>query len=231
MKAALLLCDHVSTPYQAQFGDYTNMFADLFPELNFDYYDVINGQYPQNLEEYDVYMATGSRHSAYEDLEWIHRLKAIIREIYQRKQCFVGFCFGHQLLGEALGGKVEKSPKGWCVGVHEFELKQSADWMRPNQDPINLLMMCQDQVLVLPEGAKVLAGNDHCPVGMFQIGHTMLGVQAHPEFSKAYDRLLMELRVDRMGEKVVQEGIESLNKEVHRQVIRDWVIKFCEQHN
>ena len=86
--------------------------------------------------------------------------------------------------------------------------------------------MCRDQVLELPKGAKVLAGNEKCPVGMMQIGERLLGIQGHPEFSKAYDQFLMKLRIDRMGKMIVNQGLRSLEKEVHRESIRSWILNF-----
>ena len=86
--------------------------------------------------------------------------------------------------------------------------------------------MCQDQVIEMPENSTLLASSKKCPVGIFQVGKTMLGIQAHPEFSKEYDRLLMKNRMFRIGEKAIQEGIESLNKTVHQNLIRAWVLGF-----
>ncbi len=226
MKAALFLCDHVKPEDQARFGDYSDMFAQLFPEFEWTVFDVCNGHFPEDLSEHDVYFASGSHRSVYEKEDWIIRLQATIRDIYQEKKYFIGFCFGHQLIGEALGGKVAKSPYGWCVGVHEFDIQQQEKWMQPFQKNISLLMMCQDQVIQLPENSRVLAGSAQCPVGIFQVGETMLGIQAHPEFSKAYDRLLMEERIGRMGEAVVEKGIASLDKGVDSEVIRGWVFGF-----
>ena len=123
MKAGLFVCDHVQLKYQNLFGDYPDMFAQLLPEFEFQFYDVYNGQFPESLDECDLYMATGSSHSVYENLDWIIKLKKVIRDIYDQNKIFIGFCFGHQLIGEALGGKVAKSPNGWCVGVHEFETR------------------------------------------------------------------------------------------------------------
>ncbi|MGB0932349.1 MAG: glutamine amidotransferase-related protein, partial [Chitinophagales bacterium] len=51
----------------------------------------------------------------------------------------LGICYGAQLIGHLLGGKVAKSPKGWCVGVHEFEITTLKKWMQPMQSPLNLL--------------------------------------------------------------------------------------------
>ena len=223
MRAGLFICDHVKPEYREEFGDYPDMFIRLFPEFEFQLYDVCNGQFPVHLDECDLYMATGSSRSVYENLDWIKRLKEIVRTLYEKQKYFIGFCFGHQLMGEALGGKVEKSPKGWCVGVHEFEIQKQKDWMQPFQNQLNLLMMCQDQVVQLPEGAEVLAGNPMCEVGMFQVGETMLGIQAHPEFSKAYDRTLMELREERMGAETVAAGVASLEKDLHVGLLHQWI--------
>jgi GMP synthase-like glutamine amidotransferase len=226
VKIGLLICDHVAIEYQDMFGDYTDMFAHLFPEFNWVHYEVTQGHFPQNLEECDAYMATGSRHSVYDDLPWINQLKAVIRALHQQSKYFIGFCFGHQLLGEALGGKVAKSPNGWSVGVHQFELYQTPDWMVPTKASINMLMMCQDQVLTLPPDTILLAGNQQCPHAIMQVGSTMMGIQGHPEFSKAYDQLLMEIRIDKMGWQLVDRGIASLQKAVDHATIRQWVLHF-----
>lgn len=226
MKAGLLECDHVNAEYRAKFGDYAQMFTNLFPELEWTYYDVCNGEFPTDLNECDVYFATGSRRSVYEPVAWIEQLKKLIRALARLDKYFIGCCFGHQLLGEAMGGKVAKSTNGWCVGVHQFTVTEQADWMHPASNSLHLLMMCQDQVQQLPPNAKVWAGSKKCPVGIFQVGEKMLGIQAHPEFSKAYAQLLMEMRVDRMGEEVVKAGIASLEQTVDRALIRNWVLNF-----
>jgi GMP synthase-like glutamine amidotransferase len=226
MRAGLLVCDHVIEKYQHIYGDYPDMFAQLFPELEWVLYDVVNGQFPDDIDDCEVYFATGSRYSVYDDEPWITQLLETIRLIREKGKYFVGFCFGHQALGQALGGKVQKAPTGWCVGVHEFALHHVANWMVPQQSTINLLMMCRDQVLEWPPEAIVLAGNEKCPIGMMQIGGRMLGIQAHPEFSKAYDQFLIQRRAEMMGAEVVKAGIESLEKTVHREVLRVWVLQF-----
>lgn len=226
MRAGLLICDHVLSQWRTQFGDYSDMFTQLFPEFDWQYYEVQKGQFPENITDCEVYFSTGSRHSVYDDLPWIGPLKAFIRELYAQAHYFVGFCFGHQVLGAALGGKVEKAAQGWSVGVQTFEIKSQKAWMQPYQDHINLLMMCQDQIIELPPQSEILGSSDLCPVGIFQVGETMLGIQAHPEFSKAYDRVLMETRKHIMGDAVVNHGMASLEMEVHRAVIRAWVLRF-----
>lgn len=226
MIAGLLICDHVNEEYQAQHGDYPAMFKSLFPEFEWEEYEVMIGEYPNDVNECDVYFATGSRHSAYEDLEWITGLEEFIREIYKKEKYFIGVCFGHQVMGQAMGGVVKKSSKGWCVGVHEFNIVAKEEWMVPMCDQIRFLMMCQDQVMILPLGSKLLASNAMCTNAMFQLGDKFLGIQAHPEFTKDYNRLLQSIRVNRMGEEVVANGIKSLELSIDTKVFRQWVLNF-----
>jgi len=226
MKAGLFICHHVQPKYQVMFGDFPAMFARLFPGFDWVLYDVCNNHFPENLEECDLYIATGSIHSVYDDLPWIARLKSIIVQLYKQQKYFIGICFGHQLIGEALGGKVRKSSNGWCVGVHKFEITTSQKWMKPPAQTINLLMMCQDQIVELPKDARVLAKSELCPVAILTVGENILGIQAHPEFSKAYNQVLMEDRIERIGEDVVGKGIKSLDKGVHQEIISDWIRSF-----
>lgn len=226
MTAGLLICDYVLPEWQAAYGTYPDMFILLFPEFKWRFYEVQEDQYPEDLKECDVYFATGSKHSVYDDLPWIESLKKFIQQLYEQQHYFIGVCFGHQVMGAALGGTVRKAAQGWCVGVHTFEVQSLKPWMQPAQSSLNLLMMCQDQIVELPPDAEVLATSNLCPVGILQVGQTMLGIQAHPEFSKAYDQALMKTRRPIMGNVLVDQGIASLEMKVHREVIRSWVLKF-----
>lgn len=226
MKVGLLLCDHVRPKYQTQFGDYPPMFAATWPSFDFEVFAVCDGEFPTSVNDCEAYLSSGSRYSVYEEHDWIVELKSLVKEIAAKELPYLGVCFGHQMLAEALGGVVKKAESGWCVGTHSFEMKEQADWMNPYQATLNLLMMCQDQVQVLPPDSIVLASAPTCPVGMFQVGDRMLGVQAHPEFSKAYDQVLMEDRVERMGATVVQEGIESLDLPLDAELFCQWSTQF-----
>lgn len=130
------------------------------------------------------------------------------------------------MLGEALGGKVEKAKTGWSVGVNTFEVLKKEDWMEPFQADYNLMMMCQDQVVELPENSTVLAKTANCPVGMFRVGENMLGIQAHPEFPKAYELALLDSRWDRITAEKISAAKESLALPVHDQVVAQWMLQF-----
>jgi len=226
MKIAFLNCDHVNEDLRHIQGDYLDMFEELLPRAKFQVFGVSQGHFPEGAGGFDVYLVNGSRRSVYDDVDWIHELKRFVREIQAAGKKFLGVCFGHQLLAEALGGKVAKSANGWCVGVQEFNVLSKEKWMKPPLENLNLLMMCQDQVQVLPPGGVVLAKTGTCPIAMFRVGQQMLGIQGHPEFSKAYDRALMAARIDRMGEETVRQGLVSLEKPVDLEIIQSWLEHF-----
>lgn len=205
------------------------MFQAWLPQFDFDIIEVCQGEFPNHVDQYDIYLATGSRFSVYDDITWIDQLKDFVKTIQSAKKIYIGVCFGHQMLAEALGGKVEKATVGWSVGVQSFSIQKEKAWMEPRQNPVNLLMMCQDQVKLLPPDGEILASTITCPVGMFQVGKRMLGIQAHPEFSKAYDQALMEARIEKIGLETVSEGLKSLKEPIHAPEIQKWVDKFIQK--
>lgn len=229
MKIGLLECDHVLPELRFIGGDYRDMFPALFPGLEFANFDVCNGQFPASTGDCDAWLCTGSRHSVYDETAWLAELKNFVRELHDRQRKFIGVCFGHQLLGEALGGKVQKGAAGWCVGVHTFELTATEDWMEPFQGHYNLLMSCQDQVVQLPDNSVVLATSAACPVGMFRVGEHMLGIQAHPEFPVKYAEALMDMRVERIGAEKVRAGKASLGFSIHQNTVVGWMRRFLEK--
>ncbi len=235
MKIGLLECDHVLERFRHIAGDYRDMFGAMFnrhaPQITLRPFDVCNGELPSSLDACDAYLATGSRFSAYDDVDWIHSLRDFVRRLRDAGKPFVGVCFGHQILAEALGGKVTKAATGWGVGVHNVEVMKSEPpelWMRPEQSSCGLQYMHQDQVARLPEDAVVIGRSDHCPVAMFRAGDSMLGVQAHPEFPKAYSEALLLDRIERIGEERVKVALASLSQPTDESVVAKWIVEFLE---
>lgn len=230
MNIGLLQCDHVAERFQHIAGDYPEMFGALFgARFNLIPYDVCNGVWPALLQECDGYLCTGSRWSVYDDAPWIHDLKTFVQRAYETRTPFIGICFGHQMMAEALGGKVEKSSYGWGVGIHALEITINEPWMRPEQTTLNLHYMHQDQVASLPKDSIVWGRSDHCPFAAFRVGDTMLGIQAHPEFTNAYSAALLTDRIERIGAERVAEARASLVHPTDDAVFVQWVNEFLKR--
>jgi GMP synthase-like glutamine amidotransferase len=67
-------------------------------------------------------------YSAYEDKSWIHILTAYVKRIYEEfpSKKIIGICFGHQIVAQALGGKVELNQRGWELAVRRIIMSESA---------------------------------------------------------------------------------------------------------
>ena len=53
----------------------------------------------------------------------------------------LGICFGHQITAQALGGKVEKSAKGWGVGFDTYKLADKTHYMNNLNSEIMLNLL------------------------------------------------------------------------------------------
>lgn len=214
MKLGILKTDAVRPEWVPEFGEYPDMFIALLGQVDSDMefvvYDVEQGQYPKDIDEVDGYLVTGSKSSAYEDKPWIATLMAFVRELHRRRKNLVGICFGHQVIAQALGGKVEKSPKGWGVGLHTHSFNIVPTWFDQRGTDLDILVSHQDQVVEVGAEAQVLAGSVFCENAVIQIGDHILTFQGHPEFVDDYSRTLMVFRRELIGEDVFALGIASL---------------------
>lgn len=210
-RIGLLECDHVDDRYTSIGGDYFDMFERLLPAVDLVRYDVVNGEIPAAPDECEGWVATGSRHSVYEDLGWIKQTGAFVERVQRADVPFVGICFGHQLLAHFTGGRTEKAA-AWGVGAHDLTTGQ------------RLLYLHQDQVTMVPAGSKVVASTDHCPNAVFTNGRS-LGIQAHPEFPGDYVQALLVAREERIGHELVEAALQSLGAPRDEDVAAAWMMR------
>lgn len=187
MKIGILQTGHAPDDLIDSSGDYDQMFCDLLAGHGFEFqtWAVVDGAFPDGPDAADGWIITGSKHGAYEDHDWIPPLEELIRKIDAAKRPMAGICFGHQIIAQALGGKVAKFDGGWAVGHVTYE---------QDGQPVTLNAWHQDQVVTRPKSARVLAGNDFCENGILAYGNHIWTVQPHPEFSNSFVQGLIEKR-------------------------------------
>ena len=230
MKLGILKTDQVRPEWVPEFGEYPDMFMALLgrvdPTLEFIVYDVEQGEYPADIDEVDAYLITGSKSSVYDDKPWIATLMEFVRELDRRRKKLVGICFGHQLVAQALGGRTEKSPKGWGVGLHTHRFNTAPAWYDDAGADLDILVSHQDQVVTNAAGARVLASSEFCENAVCQIGEHILTFQGHPEFVPAYSREIMEFRREMIGEQVYRAGVASLAAPPQGERVARWILNF-----
>ena len=233
MKIGILNADAVKPEFAAEFGEYPDMFADVLlavePGLTLVTYEVVKGEYPADLDEVDGYIITGSKLSVYDDVPWVHELKAFVQRLHTAGKKLVGICFGHQMVAEALGGKTLPADAGWCVGVHTVTPSPDAALYGLPDSPINLRANHKDQVQTVPPGARVLASTEACPVASIGLGDNILTFQAHPEFSDGYARALLDMRREIFGEALYATAIKSLETETDNLRVARCIIDFIKK--
>jgi GMP synthase-like glutamine amidotransferase len=233
MHIALLGCDDVPQRFRHIAGRYRDMFEKLLaphvPGLALTWIDLYHGEPPPSPAAFDGYVCTGSRCSVYEDRPWINDLKGFVREAHDEGAPFVGICFGHQMLAEALGGKVERADYGWGIGVHDMRILKPEEWMVPERPHCRLQYMHADQVQRMPEGSTLLASAAHCPVAMFKVGRNMLGIEGHPEFPAAYEEALLRDRKERIGADRVDAALATVDDPTDERVVGAWITAFLRQ--
>lgn len=187
MRIGILKCGQSPEMMRADTGDYDTMFERLLAGRGFDFdsYHVEAMDFPDDVHAADGWLITGSKHGVYEDHAFIPPLEDFIRRAYDAGVPLVGICFGHQIIAQALGGKVIKHPSGWAVGAQDYDF---------GSDTVTLNAWHQDQVVEVPEGAQTLATSAFCQNAGFIYGDKAFSVQPHPEFDDAFIAGLIEHR-------------------------------------
>jgi GMP synthase-like glutamine amidotransferase len=207
-----------------RFGDYPAMFADLLgPGFETTTYDVAGGALPERPESHRAYIVTGSPAGVYDDLPWIAQLERFLREAKGRAK-LVGACFGHQVMAEAFGGRVEKSDKGWGIGLQTYEVTGRAAWM-DDAARVSVPVSHQDQVVVQPPSSLVLAANAFTPFGVLAYAdQPAISMQFHPEFVPEFAKALIELRRERLPDP--DAALASLDAPDDRARVARWIRRF-----
>ncbi|MGI9450841.1 MAG: type 1 glutamine amidotransferase [Geminicoccaceae bacterium] len=207
MKIGILQTGKIPDELHAEHGDYPDMFARWLadPDFTFETYPVVDNVFPDRPDQCDAWLITGSKHGAYEDHDWIPPLEELIRNAYAACIPMIGVCFGHQIMAQALGGKVEKFSGGWSVGVADYAIEGIGD-------PVQINAWHQDQVVVLPTSATVVGSSPSCRYAALRYGDHGFSIQPHPEFTADFTAGLLKARGDVLPKAIAEKAAASLDR-------------------
>ena len=166
-----------------------------------------SGELPPDFQ-YDGFVVTGSSASVYWDREWIGQMKTWVGGAVEAGLPALGVCFGHQLLADVLGGRVD--------GMGEYEIGYRTVMQDGENrlldgvaDEMTVFTTHSDHVVDAPPGATVTAKNDY-GIHSFRKGH-VFGVQFHPEYDMGTAREITAGKTDQLPD----ERIESVLSGIH----------------
>jgi GMP synthase-like glutamine amidotransferase len=229
MKLGILKTGRPPKPAIERFGTYPDMFMQLLGPDAYAWrtYAVDEGELPASPTECDAYLITGSSAGVYEPAPWIGAAMDFLRAA-KGQAALVGVCFGHQLMAQAFGGQVVKSPKGWGVGEHVYEILEAEPWMDEPPLRVRLPASHQDQVVEKPPGAAVIFASEFTPfAGLAWPGERAISMQPQPEFDPAYAKSLIEhRRGDLYPDEQADAAIASYSGADDRKRVGGWIRNF-----
>lgn len=188
--------------------DYGNGLGKLFKErygkncsnenINFVVILSFKDELPKDeeLEEYLGFVISGSHFCVSDDLPWLRRLEEFIRKIYRLnrpdKPKIFGTCFGHQLIANALGGKIENSSHGkFTFGSEEINIDEKLSNKKYVRKVLGdgrtafRIMQCHgEEVALAPADAVCVGSSDICKNEILMYRDCILSTQGHPELTE-----------------------------------------------
>jgi len=227
MRVAILETGSPPEPLVRRFGRYEAMFGRLLgPGFETVSYDVAAGVLPEKPDEHTAYIVSGSAAGVYDEHRWIPPLLDFLRAAMGKAK-LVGICFGHQAMAEAFGGRVEKSERGWGVGLQTYGIVAHAPWM-DEAECVSVPVSHQDQIVVQPPSTRILAASAFSPFGMLAYDDAQaISMQFHPEFEPEYAKALIELRRERLPDP--EAALASLDGPDDRERVAGWIRSFLKQ--
>jgi GMP synthase (glutamine-hydrolysing) len=164
----------------------------------------LRGEPAIDLERFAALIVTGSPASVTERAPWMLRGEAVLQSAIRAGTPVLGLCFGHQLLGQALGGRVTANPRGREMGTVALAVTRSDPLLGGAGTTFSVNASHVDSVVELPPGAERLASTELEPNAAVRFGQRAWGVQFHPEFDATVMREYIETRRDALA----SEGLD-----------------------
>jgi len=226
MRCVVVVCGDPDPAVSSAHGGFASWFLRVMgPEVEVRLCDArCETPVPAWLDGCDGLLLSGSPHSVYDALPWVAPLEALVRDaVLERTMPTLGVCFGHQLLAQALGGRVALNPRGREMGT--ITVQRRDEWA-PILDGLGVRFEAQathrDTVIVPPRDAIVHAYSDQDQCQVFSLG-SAFGVQFHPEVTAPILRSYIRSRADVL--RAEGRDPQGLHDAVHETITGPTVIR------
>lgn len=170
---------------------------------DFDSVDVRLGV-PHRRDDVAALVITGSSSSVHAREPWILDAEEWLAALVHEGTAALGVCFGHQILAQALGGRVEKNPRGREMSTIEIDVLADDPLFEGLGARWDVNACHSDTVVELPPGASTLARSNQDAHQVLRFSSRCYGVQFHPEL----DGALMRAYVDARRDDLLAEGLD-----------------------
>lgn len=220
-RVLVLQCGTTHPGVVERHGDYTDWFKARLP-AEVEICRVFAGEEPPEMSDYDGVLLTGSPLSVRDEAPWMAAVGRKALAAAEAGTPVLGVCFGHQLLGELLGGRVEQNPRGLEVGTVQVTQTEAGrqDPLFEGVPPVSSFNATHRDILVRPpEGATLLASNENTAWQAFAVGDRLRCVQFHPELAPEPMATLMAMRGQQGEVRPSDEGSK---------ILENWVKHFVQ---
>jgi GMP synthase-like glutamine amidotransferase len=166
---------------------------------------------PSSASAYAGLVFMGGPMSVNDDLPWIAKAEALIRDAYAKDIPLLGHCLGGQLMSKALGGVVSRNPVkeiGWgevtvadndvaCTWFGEITNFSAFHW--------------HGETFMLPPGTTHLLSSKHCVNQAWAVGKH-LALQCHVEMTAAMISSWCEVGADEVAASSDGPAVQGLDE-------------------